>query len=192
MKLLVFALVGLATASVAANEDKLAAPEEALASLRLGTSLPPALRCSKATFSDSGAIHRFHVGAGPGGHEAYLLVSTVCPKAQCASQAELTIREVAVRTTPYPGPTCALESPLVLATAKGLRLGDSISRVRTLYGKPHRSVSKHGPATSYEYAGRTEGPGLEGPREAPNMGFEVGFDAGHVVEMSLFVDTDQE
>jgi hypothetical protein len=190
MKLLVFALVGLATAGAAGSGDKVPAPEEAMASLSLGAPLPPSLRCPKAVPTDTGVVHRFRVGgAGPGGHDAYLLVSTECPKAQCASQAELTISEVAIRATPYPGPTCTLGSPPVLASGKGLRLGDPIARVKSLYGKPNRVASKQ---TSFEYAGRSESSGINGPREGVNMGFEVGFDGGRAVEMSLFVVKDPD
>ena len=192
MKSLVASLVfvSLATAALAGAADKIAAPEESLASLRLGAPLPKSLRCAQAKPSDTGIVHRFRVGgAGPAGHDAYLLVSTECPKAQCASQEELTISEVAIRTTPYPGPTCALASPLVLTPGKGLRLGDSMARVKSLYGKPNRVAAKQ---SSYEYTGRSDSPGINGPREGVNMSFEVGFDGGRVAEMSLFVVKDPD
>jgi hypothetical protein len=162
------------------------APEEALASLRLGARLPPRLRCSKARIGKMETTHEFRVA----GRDQYLFVTTECPKDACASEDEQAISGIVVASLPKLAPICDRKAPLSLATAKGLRLGDSLERARTLYGEPQRVFRKDGASTRFHYAGHSDHLGDLGPHEGINMGFWLTFDEGKVASMELFVDTD--
>jgi hypothetical protein len=169
-----------------AAPQRASVPEESLASLRLDTPLPPGVRCPKAVISTIETTHQFRVRGGAAGRDQDLLVTTECLKRTCASDAENTISRIVVTSKPDPAPICEPKTPMSLATSKGLRLGDSEERTRSLKGEPRRAFRKHGAPSVFHYAGHSGPPGDEGD----DVGFMVAFDAGKIKWMELFVDTD--
>lgn len=187
LAVLVFLAAG-ALAPCAVGKGAASPPEAELASLRLGATLPPALRCPAAIPNEIETIHQFRAaGLGVDGKDAFLVVMTECTKEQCSSDAERVVLSIWVQGTAEPkSPTCPLSPSVRLVTSAGLRLGDPVARVGLLYGKPHHATPRKGALKGVDYAGRVFVPGLD----RIDVGFSVDFKAGRVDRMALYVDTD--
>jgi hypothetical protein len=171
-------------------------PEASIGTVQIGTIPAVQFRCPAAERADIETNHKFWAaGQGAGGRDALFVVATSCPKASCASDEERTVMAVHIYGSPagnHLETDCVAAPNLSLSSGRGLRIGDSLSRVMELYGEPDKKHLYGAPDkagfrnTRLIYYGRAPRPSVDPRKGTIPYSFAVFLIAGRVDMIVLY------
>lgn len=185
----------LAMAGVSSGHEVVSKKDvvETIASLQIGKPLPAQFRCAKIDIGAIESTQQFRrIGTGPNGSDLYLAVTAECLRERCGSEGDLTISRIAVGSTRArdPAPICPLDASVRLLTGRGLKVGDPISKIEELFGKPARIYRSGGSRVVLHYEGVVRSAGFSAIGGSAPVDFVVTCEAERVlrIETSIIED----